>query len=663
MKVVIRADSSVTIGSGHIMRCLTLAECLREYGVTVAFICTALAGNVTELAVKKGFQVHWLSTKADADWETDAQATIAVLAKMDIPVDWLVVDHYKLDARWEKVVQSYTRRIMVIDDLANRQHECELLLDANYFHKPDIRYDGLVPTSAKLLFGPQYALLRSEFFRMGTLRQRGGTVKRMLVFYGGSDPTNETGKLLTALSVLPDRKFAVDVVVGMANPYKEEIKRQCLLLNNVRFFCQVDNMAEMMTQADLAFGAGGTALWERCCLGLPSIVTAVAENQVETAQALAAAGAIEYLGFHTSVDIAAINAVIGKLTTDPNTLLALSHTAKSIVPRNGTEIVAHHMFSPHNVLVTSASAKASLLQAVKKAISKLNCDSKLIAADSNAMSLASYFCNDFWHMPPLADLAEDDLLSELAKRGVRYVIPTRDGELPFWSGKKEWLKQNGVDVMVSGIQAVDICLDKLAFYQKSLELNIPAIPTVCSLDELDAKYYVVKDRQGAGARCIGLNLTREQAVQHAKGLGQPVFQPFIEGKEYSVDAYVDSQSQVKGVVCRTRDVIINGESKVTTTVSNPELESLCTAYIQKLGLYGHVMLQLLVDHQGKVWVIECNARFGGASTLSLAAGLDSFYWFFLEAEGYSLTDYPFRKGKQILRQVRYPADLIEEVTE
>ena len=316
-----------------------------------------------------------------------------------------------------------------------------------------------------------------------------------------------------------------------------------------------------------------------------------------------------------------------------------------------------------NVLVTSASRKISLLKAVKQAMAKLGGDGKLIAADSNAECLARYFVDDFWQMPPLSGLTDTVLLSEFKQRGVRYIIPTRDGELPFWSEKKAWLKENGIDVMVSESHAVEVCLDKLAFYHKCREMNIPAIETTASLQELKAEHIVVKDRYGAGSRSIGLNLSLEQAVQHAEQLAQPVFQPFIQGKEYSVDAYVNKQGRVKGVICRTRDSVVDGESQVTTTVDDPELERICSNYVEKLQLYGHVILQVLIDYKQRVWIIECNARFGGASTLSVAAGLDSFYWFFLEAQGENLQNYPFHKSGKPLRQIRYPADTVREVGE
>jgi carbamoyl-phosphate synthase large subunit len=325
--------------------------------------------------------------------------------------------------------------------------------------------------------------------------------------------------------------------------------------------------------------------------------------------------------------------------------------------------VRSEIASEANVLVTSASKKIPLLQTVKQAMAKLGGKGRLIAADSNDTCLASYFADEFWQMPALADLNDDTLLTELKRRGVRYIVPTRDGELLFWSERKAWLRQAGIGVMVSDPGAVQACVDKLDFYRQCRQLNIPAIETSLKLEELTAEHFVVKDRYGAGARRMGIGLTEEQARQHGGSLEDPVFQPLVSGVEYSVDAYVDRYGQVKGVVCRTRDIVMNGESQVTTTVNDPELEQLCRDYIERLGVFGHVVLQLIVDSGRQPWIIECNARFGGASTLSVAAGLDSFYWFFLEMQGQDLADYQFLKASQRLRQVRYPADCIEQVSQ
>ncbi len=314
-----------------------------------------------------------------------------------------------------------------------------------------------------------------------------------------------------------------------------------------------------------------------------------------------------------------------------------------------------------NVLVTSVSRKIPLVQAVKTAMIKSGNNGALIGGDSNEKCIAKYFADDFWQMPLCVDGHDECLLDELRARQVRCVIPTRDGELMFWSRRKQWLHRQGIEVMVSGKEQVRQCLDKLLFYQICKKRGIPAIATSDNMAGIHAQSLVVKDRCGAGARRIGLRLSPEEAMCHARNLEQPIFQPYIPGKEYSADTYVDKKGNVKGVVCRTRDNVIEGESQVTTTVPNVALEKECAEYIKKLHLCGHVLIQFIQDTAGVIHIIECNSRFGGASTLSVSAGLDSFYWFLLEVKGNNLDDYPFQRLSTRLRQVRYPCDLVIEL--
>ncbi len=139
---------------------------------------------------------------------------------------------------------------------------------------------------------------------------------------------------------------------------------------------------------------------------------------------------------------------------------------------------------------------------------------------------------------------------------------------------------------------------------------------------------------------------------------QPIFQPFISGKEWSVDLYRTLTGTVKGCVARERNVVVGGESQVTTTVRYPALEKLCEDIAHRLNLYGHAVFQVIETIPKTFYVIECNPRFGGASTASLAAGLNSFLWFFLECEGPNLDDYPFNRVEGEICQIRYPADKI-----
>lgn len=301
--ILFRVDASEQIGSGHVMRCLTLAEELRGSCNEIIFICRELPGNLIKYIETRGFGVQRLPLGLETDnWQADAEQTRAILLHNKLKPDWLIVDNYSLDKQWESALRLLVGRIMVIDDRANREHDCDLLLDQNYYHDLCSRYQGLVPEGTRRLLGPKYALLRREFrIARQQLSHRDGSIRRILVFYGGSDPTNETAKALKAIKLLNHHQIAADVVVGAANPNREAIKTICSGMVNTNFYCQVDNMAELMNRSDLALGAGGTSNWERCYLGLPAVVTIVAENQRETVEALAEAGIVWNLGWHQEV--------------------------------------------------------------------------------------------------------------------------------------------------------------------------------------------------------------------------------------------------------------------------------------------------------------------------------------------------------------------------
>lgn len=305
-RVVIRADASRAIGSGHVMRCLTLAERLRKRGDDVTFVSRELPGNLIAFVEGKGFRVLHLPHHAEdasltgyAAWLTvpetvDAEETLAAVSRH---IDLLVVDSYALDIAWERRLRAVAARIFVIDDLANRVHDCDALLDQNFYRDAAHRYDGLVPATCDVRIGPRYALLREEFFAARrSLRTRDGHLRRVFVFYGGSDLTRETEKAVRALLAVPELRLAADVVVGSSNAHLAEIKALCAGHENLHLHVQAQNMAALMATADLALGAGGTTTWERCFLGLPALVTVIAENQRSIAKDTAAAGLVRYLG-------------------------------------------------------------------------------------------------------------------------------------------------------------------------------------------------------------------------------------------------------------------------------------------------------------------------------------------------------------------------------
>lgn len=309
--VVIRADASQAIGSGHVMRCLTLAGRLRGRGDEVWFVSRELPGNLIAFVEARGFRVLHLPRHAEEDaslsgyaaWltvpqEVDARETIEAIGTMgDRPADLLVVDSYAIDAFWERMLRPVVKEIFVIDDLANRVHDCDILLDQNFYCHGKHRYDGLVPAGCNLLLGPQHALLRAEFSEARRhLRRRDGHLRRVFVFYGGSDRTRETEKAIRALLAVPELHLSADIVAGSSNAHIAEARALCEGHAELALHVQAQNMAELMAAADLALGAGGATTWERCVLGLPALVTIVAENQRAVARDCAEAGLIRLLG-------------------------------------------------------------------------------------------------------------------------------------------------------------------------------------------------------------------------------------------------------------------------------------------------------------------------------------------------------------------------------
>jgi UDP-2,4-diacetamido-2,4,6-trideoxy-beta-L-altropyranose hydrolase len=314
MHIAFRADASLQIGTGHVMRCLTLADALRERGARCSFVCRPHQGHLLALVAQRGHQplalpelqdgtqpnssgtahAHWLGT----DWTKDAQDTQQALSthKVGQPVDWLVVDHYALDELWEQALHTQAKRIMVIDDLADRPHDCDLLLDQN-LGRNEADYSSLLKGKPTTLVGPQYALLRPEFaaLRAQSLvrRQSNPQLRRLLITMGGVDKDNATGQVLAALQNcdLP-ANLCVTVVMGPHAPWLEQVQAHVKHMPwQTEVLVGVDNMAQLMVESDLVIGAAGGTAWERCSLGLPSLVLILAKNQVHGALALQKAGA------------------------------------------------------------------------------------------------------------------------------------------------------------------------------------------------------------------------------------------------------------------------------------------------------------------------------------------------------------------------------------
>ena len=363
MKFAFRTDASLQIGSGHVMRCLTLADALRERGAQSTFICRSHAGHLVDLIRQRGHTAKELAPADDVytvpadpchaqwlgtDWASDAQQTQQVLG--DQVVDWLVVDHYALDRRWEQTLRPHTRRIMAIDDLADRPHDCDLLLDQNLGRKPK-DYGGLLSTHTQTLIGPAYALLRPEFtqWRDYSLKRRAQPqLKNLLITMGGVDQANATGQVLEALSrcQLPT-DLRITVVMGPIAPWLAQVQAQAAAMPRpTQVLSGVSNMAQLMAESDLCIGAAGGSAWERCCLGLPTLVLILAANQQAGAIALQAYGAA-WLAADTDQLIEQLTALF-----NPDKAVAIlsemSQDAAKLTAGDGVKQVLELLFSDHD---------------------------------------------------------------------------------------------------------------------------------------------------------------------------------------------------------------------------------------------------------------------------------------------------------------------------
>ncbi|NTV12001.1 MAG: UDP-2,4-diacetamido-2,4,6-trideoxy-beta-L-altropyranose hydrolase, partial [Zoogloea sp.] len=330
MMIVVRADATPEIGSGHVMRCAALGMRLKARGATVHFICAPLPARLGEWLRGRGFGLTELDGGEAGDWRSDLAATRAATLPLGVP-DVLIVDHYRLAREWEAGMRAHARRILVIDDLADRDHDCDLLLDQNLHENAETRYARRLPPHARQFLGPRHALLREEFDEAGLERVRDGEVKRLLVFFGGTDPGDQTLKVLDALRIL-DRAPAESVIVlGPAHPAPERVREQAAGLPGVKLLDATEHMSRLISQADLAIGTCGVAAWERCALGLPTLVVITAENQRDDAHILHRLGAVELLGDADRIGAEDWAEALARTMEDPARLRTMSGAVHEVM--------------------------------------------------------------------------------------------------------------------------------------------------------------------------------------------------------------------------------------------------------------------------------------------------------------------------------------------
>ena len=303
--ILVRADSSHIIGIGHIMRCLTLLKALqRVKSFTAIFVCRPFSGNAGAAIRQSGFYVHWLSTAETepqlenyASWlgatkDQDADETSAIIHR-SYPF-LLITDHYGIDSDWYNKL-DYAGQVLAIDDLANRYHQADFLLDQTLGRQPE-SYRTLVPDDCQILTGTQFALLREEFQSLSdpipNRISASSPRKKLLVMLGGTDPENLTLQVL--LLICPTEFPDVTVVLGPTSSHHQVVSEYCEK-NNWEFIPGTNDVPSLMWSHDISVGSSGTTSWERCCCALPSITIQQAENQLSISQSLENAGAARIL--------------------------------------------------------------------------------------------------------------------------------------------------------------------------------------------------------------------------------------------------------------------------------------------------------------------------------------------------------------------------------
>ncbi|WP_313645340.1 UDP-2,4-diacetamido-2,4,6-trideoxy-beta-L-altropyranose hydrolase [Pseudomonas sp.] len=358
MKVLIRADASATLGVGHVARCLTLAHALRAQGAQVSFACCLLEGHHRAAIEAQDFAVHgWAPPPSLAGVEPWSQdlAGMGQALPTEARFDWLIVDHYRLDARWEHAARAYAQRIAVIDDLADRDHAADLLLDQN-FHASASAYAVHLAAPCRLLLGPRYALVRPAFQRPAQPAVQG---RRVLVSFGGFDVAGMLPRTLQALAELDD--VQVTCIAGLGATANEALRRLCAERAGWEWHGFVDDLAQRMAAAQLFIGAAGGTTWERAAMGLPSLCVSVADNQRAGALAMGQAGMHLYLGEAAQVGVSALREAIALLLDNQALRESFAQRSQALVDGRGAERVAVALCGEQLTLRMATSDDAQLL--------------------------------------------------------------------------------------------------------------------------------------------------------------------------------------------------------------------------------------------------------------------------------------------------------------
>jgi len=299
--IFFRVDSSFKLGFGHLNRCLIFAKIFQKKKIRVHFICKNLKGNLTSEIKDNGFNIHLIKNLKNSI-HYDYQNTRKILKKYEGDISYLVIDNYDWSKKYEKKLRSIVKKIMVIDDLANREHDCDILLDQNLYVNFKKRYKGLVPNKCIKLLGPKYVLLRKEFL-VRKKRKHTSKIKKIFISFGGQDYSDQSIKVLKAIKKSKLKYDKINLVIGKSNKFLNKLKLISKEIDNIEIFSGTNNISGLMENSDLGIGASGSMMWERAYLGIPSLVSIIAKNQKLAAESMEKIGCVKNLGLAKNVSV------------------------------------------------------------------------------------------------------------------------------------------------------------------------------------------------------------------------------------------------------------------------------------------------------------------------------------------------------------------------
>jgi UDP-2,4-diacetamido-2,4,6-trideoxy-beta-L-altropyranose hydrolase len=340
--LVIRADADTRMGTGHVMRCLALAQGWQARGGQAVFVSACDSDGLLQRLRNEAFRVVELEETYpySQEWEATSQVLTAH------PDAWVVLDGYHFDPAYQRRIRLAGHPLLVIDDMAHLDHYCaDMVVNQNIYAE---QLDYSCEADTRLLLGTRYALLRREFWPWRQWeREIPEVARKLLVTLGGADPDNQTLKVVRALQELRVGGLEATVVIGASNPYcralESAIGDSAASLHSqlaIQLVRNVTNMPELMARADVAVTAGGSTCWETAFMGLPNLILVLAENQREVAEGLATQGVAVNLGSHTEVGESGLVAVLGESIHDRARRETMSENGRDLVDGAGVHRVA-----------------------------------------------------------------------------------------------------------------------------------------------------------------------------------------------------------------------------------------------------------------------------------------------------------------------------------